>query len=108
MNSFSVSAGQLQVTFHKVDYKLQTPACGGQPCEITLKYFRSYLHTSCIVETECITDFVVSACDCKDQGMAGSADWKWVLDSFLKWQIQGAMRPSIIYDDLTIMPYLYL
>ena len=73
VNSFSVSPGQsTQVALRKVDYKLQTPANGGQ-CDddITLKYFSSYSRLSCIVE--CATDVVVSVCDCKGQGMPGPA-----------------------------------
>ena len=72
-NSFSISPGQsTQVALRKVEYKLQTPAGGGQ-CddEITLKYFDSYSRLSCIVE--CVTDVVVSTCDCKGQGMPGPA-----------------------------------
>ena len=73
VNSFSISPGQsTQVALRKVDYKLQTPAGGGQ-CddEITLKYFDSYSRLSCIVE--CVTDVIVSTCDCKGQGMPGPA-----------------------------------
>ena len=50
VNSFSISPGQsTQVALRKVDYKLQTPAGGGQ-CnnDITLKYFDSYSRLSCI------------------------------------------------------------
>ena len=73
VNSFSISPGQsTQVALRKVDYKLQTPAGGGQ-CnnDITLKYFDSYSRLSCIVE--CVTDVIVSTCDCKGQGMPGPA-----------------------------------
>ena len=74
VNSFSISPGQsTQVALRKVDYKLQTPAGGGQ-CDddITLKYFNSYSQMSCIVE--CLTDFVVDTCGCKGQGWPGPAE----------------------------------
>ena len=71
--SLSISTGHsTQVALHKVNYKFQTPAGGGQCSnEISLKYFTTYSRLSCIIE--CVTDLVVGNCKCKAQGMPGPA-----------------------------------
>ena len=73
VGSFLVSTGQLtQVVLNRIDYKLLSPAYGGQCSDdITLKYFNSYSMVSC--RTECLTDFIVNSCNCKAQFMPGPA-----------------------------------
>lgn len=73
VGSFSVSTGQLtQVVLNRINYKLLSLGSGGQCSNsISLKYFNSYSEISC--RTECITDFVVSMCNCKAQFMPGPA-----------------------------------
>ena len=68
----SVSTGQsTQIVLNKVDYKLLS---SGGKCsdKLSLKYFKSYSHQSCIAE--CITDRIVSMCKCKPHFLPGPAD----------------------------------
>ena len=67
-DSFSVTTGELtEVALKKTDYKLLSLSCG----EVDLKYFKTYSRLSCI--TECLTDFIVDACGCKNEYLPGTA-----------------------------------
>ena len=72
MDSFSVTTGeQTEVALKKIDYKLLLSSYGGQCDEVDLKYFKKYSYLSCI--TECLTEFLVGACGCKNQYLPGNA-----------------------------------